>query len=106
MPAIRRFRPAVQPRGRQRSKRGRPSNGERAGRRGAGAQDMQAINWLAGAQTSIDIDRLAGAQTYRPAGRLAGAQTPPLEPRGLDACTGLLFPIWTDKYVAAARPML
>ena len=60
---------------------------------GAGAQDMQAINWLAGAQTSIDIYRLAGAQTYRPAGRLAGAQTGTLESRGLDACTGLLFPI-------------
>ena len=66
MPAIRRARLAVQPRGRQRSKRGRPSNGERAGRRaqGAGAQDMQAINWLAGAQDMQAIDRLAGAQAY------------------------------------------
>jgi hypothetical protein len=84
VPVIRRARPAVQPRGRQRSKRGRPSNGERAGRRGAGAQDMQAIDRLAGAQTSINIYRLAGAQTYRPAGRLAGAQTGALESRGLD----------------------
>lgn len=37
MPVIRRARPAVQPRGRQRSKRGRPSNGGRAGRRAQGA---------------------------------------------------------------------
>ena len=67
----------------------------RAGRRTRRAQgaDMQATDRLAGAQTSIDIYRLAGAQTYRPAGRLAGAQTGALESRGLDACTGLLFPI-------------
>ena len=92
-----------------RAGRGRPSNPEgaegaedlrAAGRltanaQGAGAQDMQATDRLAGAQTSIDIDidRLAGAQTYRPAGLLAGAQTGALESRGLDACTGLLFPI-------------
>ena len=54
---------------------------------------MQAIDRLAGAQTYINIDRLAGAQTYRPAGLLAGAQTGALESRGLDAGTGLLFPI-------------
>ena len=54
---------------------------------------MQAINRLAGAQTSIDIDRLAGAQTYRPAGLLAGAQDRRPGIAGLDACTGLLFPI-------------
>jgi len=56
---------------------------------------MQAIDRLAGAQTSIDIDidRLAGAQTYRPAGLLAGAQTGAPGIAGLDAGTGLLFPI-------------
>ena len=83
---------------------GRPSNPEgaedlrAAGRltanaQGAGAQDMQAINRLAGAQTSIDVYRLAGAQTYRPAGLLAGAQTGAPGIAGLDAGTGLLFPI-------------
>jgi len=75
----------------------------------AGAQDMQATDRLAGAQTSIDIYRLAGAQTYRPAGRLAGAQTGALESHtsmGRPAGISLFLTIQTDKYVAAARPIL
>jgi len=39
------------------------------------------------------IDQLAGAQDMQAIDRLAGAQTGALESRGLDVCTGLLFPI-------------
>jgi len=75
MAVIRRARPAVQPQGRQRSKRRpaverRTSNAQGAAR----AQDMQAIDRHARAQDLQAIDRLAGAQDMQAIDRLAGAQ--------------------------------
>jgi len=72
MAVIRRARPAVQPQGRQRSKRRpaverRTSNAQGAARAQdmqGRAQDLQAIDRLAGAQDMQAIDRLAGAQAY------------------------------------------